>query len=210
MSAAPNRLTNAHLSGDFEGPQPQLTKADLPWCRPCIHRRGHHYLRHHTRSPSTTTASLRTVPVAFFLLLHHAIATNHAPLPAGKMRSANSFRHLFRHGPTLLHLLRRRRHRHRTPEAVLIQPRLWPQRLADALNHVAGRNNEFGCWSIWRLVLSDGLRLIIFSFGRFDCRKHTTIKCMSRGEWTREGKVQENTTINQPRYNNPPQQDNTH
>ena len=33
--------------------------------------------------------------------------------------------------------------------------------------------------------------------------------CTSRWEWTREGKVLENTTINQPRYNNPPQQNNS-
>ena len=34
----------------------------------------------------------------------------------------------------------------------------------------------------------------------FDCRSYTTIKCMSKGEWTTEGGMHENTTINQPRH----------
>ena len=69
------------------------------------------------------------------------------PFPAGKTRSTNGFGtwHLFRQVPTLLHLLRRRRHRHRPPEQC-DQPPSWLQRLADARTYVAGWNNKFGFW----------------------------------------------------------------
>ena len=71
-----------------------------------------------------------------------------SPLPAGKTCAANCFGHLFRHGTTLLHLLRRRRLR--PPDAVLIQPRFWLQGLADAPNYVPPLITNSACGRIPR------------------------------------------------------------
>ena len=135
-----------HLSGDFEGPQPQLTKAIYHGAglvstaaATIIPPPSHPITLHHNSIPPHRPRRLLAAAAAQC----HRYESRITPLPAGKMRSANSFRHLFRHGP---HLHRRRRHRLRPPGSAL-QPRLWLQGLADAPNYVAAWNNKFGLWT---------------------------------------------------------------
>ena len=122
LSAAPNNLTIAHLSGSFGGPTTKSDNFDkgssamMPPLystpRPPLH------LHLHTHSSPTSTASLRTVPTVLLRLQHHATATNHR------------FRLVKRVRPTAFGTLPPRPDSpsppppppHRTPGAVLIQP----------------------------------------------------------------------------------------
>ena len=121
-------------------------------------------------------------------------------MPSLRRRSANGFRHLFRLVPTLLHLLRRPSPPSQATRAV---------RPTAFVAAAPCRSPEFRRQlesDVFSLASSDGLRLLIHGFSGFDWLQHTTIKCTSRGGKTRDRKVLENTTIDQSRHNNPPQQ----